>query len=74
MTTSLRRPVLSVDSFSISAIGLAPGLLGRGVVHAGREPGVDPVGDILDADQDIQLEIGRLRLFFVACGRRKPSR
>ena len=47
---------------------LPPGLLGRGVVQARREAGVDPRGDVLDADQYVQLEIGRLGLLVIGLG------
>ena len=59
MTTSLRRPVFSVaTSFSISAIMAVRALerLGRRQCPA-CTAGVDLGGHVLDADQDVELQV-----------------
>ena len=62
MTTSALSFVLSCDSFSIDAIALrrvtSASASGVSLVSAG----VDLVGDVLDPDQDVQLQVERLRL------------
>ena len=73
MTTSLRSPFLSVASFSISAIAwrrASPAL-------ASSIPAVTAaltrVGHVLDADQDVELEVGSLDLLGWVRAK-KPSR
>ena len=48
--------------------GLLAGLFGRGVIESGRELGVHPRCHIVDADQHVQLQVGRPGLVGIGPG------
>ena len=47
---------------------LAPGRRGGGVVHVGRDLGVDGRGHVLDRHEDVQFQVGRLGLLLGRLG------
>ena len=57
MITSLRKPVLSSDSFSNRVHHRAAGFFGVGLAHVGFHRGVHPLGHVFDADQHVQFQV-----------------